>query len=193
MTEPVTKQQLRARFRAEGVLSGDAGASARISEALLDLPEVARAGGVLGYLAIAGEPNIDAMLEGLRERGARVSVPMVDWESGSMEAGVFGGCDGLVCRRHGVREPTAGTRIVPIEELRVVLVPGVAFDLRGGRLGRGGGFYDRLLARLGPQTIRVGVGFERRVLERLPVEPWDQLVDVLVTEQAVRRFERSRE
>ncbi|KAA0215317.1 MAG: 5-formyltetrahydrofolate cyclo-ligase [Leptolyngbya sp. PLA3] len=190
MTTPDSKQQVRARFRAEGALPGDAAASARISESLLELPEVGFATGVLGYLAIVGEPNIDAVLESLLARGARPGVPMVDWASGSMEAGVFGGCEGLSCHRYGVREPVAGTSIVPIGELRVVLVPGVAFDLRGGRLGRGGGFYDRFLARLGPQTIRVGVGFERRVVDRLPVEPWDQSVDVLVTEQAVRRFER---
>lgn len=191
MTDPGTKQQVRARFRAEGVLPGEAAASAHITATLLDLPEVASADAVMGYLAIAGEPSVDAVLEALLARGVCVGVPMVDWERGSMEGGVFSGFDRLECRRHGVREPAAGTRILPIEEWRVVLVPGVAFDLRGCRLGRGGGFYDRFLARLGRQTIRVGVGFERRVLERLPIEPWDQLVDVLVTEQAVRRFERS--
>lgn len=193
MSGPATKQQVRARFRVEAAAPGDAAASVLISEVLLEVPEVASASGVLGYLAIAGEPNVDAVLEGLRARGVCVGVPMVDWERGSMEAGVFSGFEGLSCRRHGVREPVAGTSIVPMGELRVVLVPGVAFDLRGGRLGRGGGFYDRFLARLAPQTIRVGVGFERRVVERLPTEPWDQLVDVLVTEQAVRRFERRRQ
>lgn len=191
MSDLDTKQQVRARFRAEGVLPGDAASSVRISKVLRELPEVASASGVLGYLAIAGEPNVDAVLEGLLARGVCVGVPMVDWERGSMEAGVFGGCERLACRRHGVREPVAETSIVPIQELHVVLVPGVAFDLRGGRLGRGGGFYDRYLARLAPQTTRVGVGFERRVVERLPTEPWDQFVDLLVTEQAVRRFERA--
>lgn len=190
VSDSVVKSEVRARFRAEVPSAVDGVASDSISARLLQLAEVEKAACVLGYLAIRGEPCMDRFLEQLRCTGVRVCVPMVDWAGGGMEPGEFEGLDRLVCVRHGVREPADGRRIVPIEELRVVLVPGVAFDMRGARLGRGGGFYDRFLARLNPGTARIGVCFERRVVESLPIDPWDQKVDVLVTENAVRRLAR---
>lgn len=83
----------------------------------------------------------------------------------------------------GIDEPAEIRRTAP-DELRVVLVPGVAFDLGGSRLGHGGGFYDRLLAAC-PQALRVGLCSERRLLNTLPVGPKDIPMDVLMTEERV--------
>ncbi|GAB4383849.1 MAG: 5-formyltetrahydrofolate cyclo-ligase [Phycisphaerales bacterium] len=188
MSERVDKSGVRARFRASPPDPQEAAASESIAARILDLEEMKRAECVLGYLALRGEPRLDALLESLRGRGVCVCVPRVDWAGGAMEPAVFEGFDRLICRRHGVREPADEARVVPIEQIHAVLVPGVAFDVHGARLGRGGGFYDRFLARLRPDTLRIGVCFERCVLEKLPVEPWDQSVHVLVTEAAVRRF-----
>jgi 5-formyltetrahydrofolate cyclo-ligase len=64
-----------------------------------------------------------------------------------------------------------------------VLVPGLGFDVNGGRLGRGGGFYDRLLA--AGTACRVGVAFECQVVEALPLEPHDRRMEFIITEQRV--------
>lgn len=192
MTEKLEKGALRTRFCSEAACDTDEAASSSIERTLLELPELEH-GAVMGYLAIRGEPNVDGVLRTLVDRGGKVCVPSVAWDEGTMEPARFTGFEGLVTRRHGVREPVAQTPIVPIQDVRVVLVPGVAFDGRGARLGRGGGFYDRFLERLAPGSVRIGVGFERRVVDRLPVHPWDQMLDMLVTEQAVRRFERAAE
>lgn len=192
MDEKLEKQSLRTRFGSEQVVHADLGASSAVERTLLELPEL-RPGPVMGYLAIRGEPQIDGVLRTLMSRGVHVCVPSVEWDAGTMEPARFTGFEGLLTRRHGVREPAAGTPIVPIQDVRVVLVPGVAFDVHGARLGRGGGFYDRFLERLAPGSIRIGVGFERRVVDRLPVHPWDQMLDMLVTEQAIRRFDRAAE
>jgi len=83
----------------------------------------------------------------------------------------------------GVREPVAGIeRAVAPATLDLILVPGVAFTRGGERLGRGGGYYDRLLASLPAHTCKIGVCFEAQILSELPVESHDQRIDFLATE-----------
>ena len=72
----------------------------------------------------------------------------------------------------------------------VVLLPGSVFDRQGGRLGYGGGYYDRFLANLAPQAIRIGLAFELQVVEQVPLLSHDQLLDFLVTEQGVVRVKK---
>jgi len=94
----------------------------------------------------------------------------------------------LVAGAFGVREPGAGARRIEVAALEVLLVPGLAFDETGMRLGRGGGFYDRLLALPDLRARLVGVCFEVQVLPELPVEAHDRAVDAVVTENGVRIF-----
>ena len=87
----------------------------------------------------------------------------------------------------GVREPHAdpACEVAP-DTLDLILVPGVAFTPNGERLGRGGGFYDRLLASLTAHTIKIGICFDSQILAELPVEPHDQRVDFIATESGLR-------
>lgn len=88
----------------------------------------------------------------------------------------------------GILEPLPALRnekkrqVLP-EELEYILVPGMAFDLRGGRLGHGKGFYDRLLAQVPPTTIRIGLAFETQIFDRIPCQPHDVRMHWIVTEQ----------
>lgn len=82
----------------------------------------------------------------------------------------------------GIREPGPGQAAVAIEELEVVVVPGLGFTRSGDRLGRGAGFYDRFLARLSPGTVTVGLAISAQMRDDLPTEPTDRRVDWLVTE-----------
>jgi 5-formyltetrahydrofolate cyclo-ligase len=86
----------------------------------------------------------------------------------------------LVPHRFGMLEPDASLATVDPSEVEMVLVPGVAFDRQGGRLGYGGGFYDRLLPLTG-DAVRVGVTYDELVLDAVPMEPWDCRVDWLAT------------
>lgn len=150
------------------------------------LPEVAAARAVLAYVATAEELDPAPLLAALRARGARVALPRVDrpgvldlhWaeEDAALEPGPF-----------GILEPSPQAPRASLEEIDVVIVPGVAFDAEGGRLGYGGGFYDRLLAALPPATAAVGIAFDEQVLEALPAEPHDRPVAVLVTPSTVYR------
>ncbi len=86
----------------------------------------------------------------------------------------------LVRHRFGMWEPGKNLPVVDAGEVEMVLVPGVAFDRQGGRLGYGGGFYDGLLPQA-TQAARVGVTFDELVLDAIPMQPWDWRVGWLVT------------
>jgi 5-formyltetrahydrofolate cyclo-ligase len=92
--------------------------------------------------------------------------------------------EGIAPGRHGLREPVGGTVIDP-KDLGVVIVPGLAFDERGNRLGRGGGFYDRFLATT--PAFRIGVCFEVQLASSVPAGPLDVPMDAVVTERRVIR------
>jgi len=85
----------------------------------------------------------------------------------------------LIAGRFGIREPVATCAEVPLNRLDLVLVPGVAFDARGGRLGRGKGFYDRLLADV--RGTKCGVAFEEQMVDAVPVGPLDIRLDCILT------------
>lgn len=92
----------------------------------------------------------------------------------------------LVKHKYGFWEPAPETPKVALEVLDAVLVPGLAFDPWGHRLGYGQGFYDRFLAQLPPHTLTVGLAAEALVVPELPHDPWDVPVRFLATEQGVR-------
>jgi 5-formyltetrahydrofolate cyclo-ligase len=87
-------------------------------------------------------------------------------------------------------EPSPTCEEVGPEQLSVILVPFVALDSSGSRLGHGGGFYDRYLVHLRPEVMRVAVGFKIQLVPEVPSEPHDVKMDALVTEAGVRRFAR---
>jgi 5-formyltetrahydrofolate cyclo-ligase len=84
-------------------------------------------------------------------------------------------------REHSSEE----AHVISPEEMGAILVPGLAFTKTGQRLGRGGGFYDRYLASLPAQTIKIGVCFGLQIVETLPIEPHDQRVHAVVTENGL--------
>ncbi len=96
-----------------------------------------------------------------------------------------------LCRgRYGVREPREDAPVEALGPDVLVLVPGIAFDIHGGRLGRGGGLWDRTLQ--DPRGAAIfGVGYELQVVERVPQESHDRTMDALLTESGIRRFMRS--
>lgn len=80
-----------------------------------------------------------------------------------------------------IQEPT-GNEVFPIEKIEVIIVPGVAFDRKGRRLGRGKGFYDRLLGE--SKAIKIGVGYEFQLVDEVPSEAHDVPMDIVITEKA---------
>ncbi|WP_320776216.1 5-formyltetrahydrofolate cyclo-ligase [Streptomyces sp. CRN 30] len=159
------------------------------------LPELARARTVAAYVSMGAEPGTRALLDALCARGVRVLLPVL-LPDGDLDWGAYAGEESLTRVRLGGRmelaEP-AGERLgtAAVTEADVVLLPGLAVDGRGMRLGRGGGSYDRVLSRLeraGARPARVVLLYGTEVLDRVPEEPHDRPVDAVVTPEGVRRF-----
>ncbi|CCK29464.1 5-formyltetrahydrofolate cyclo-ligase [Streptomyces davaonensis JCM 4913] len=161
----------------------------------LDLPELARARTVAAYVSVGSEPGTLALLDTLRARGVHVLLPAL-LPDNDLDWGAYTGEDSLARVRHGGKmalfEP-AGERLGPdgVTAADVVLLPGLAVDARGMRLGRGGGSYDRVLARLeraDAHPALVVLLYDTEVVERVPAEEHDRPVHAVVTPSAVRRF-----
>ncbi len=161
----------------------------------LGLPEMAGAHAVAAYVSVGAEPGTRALLDALRARGVRVLLPAL-LPDNDLDWGEYAGENSLARVRHGGRmdlyEP-AGERLGPdaVTEADVVLLPGVAVDGRGLRLGRGGGSYDRVLARLeraGARPALLVLLYDGEVVAHVPALPHDRPVDAVVTPSGVRRF-----
>jgi 5-formyltetrahydrofolate cyclo-ligase len=138
-------------------------------------------GTIAAYLAIGHEPDLEALWN--RLPGWRWVLPRIEDD----ETLTFRDRD--VEReehRWGITQPVGSGPSIRIPELDVILVPALAFDRSGARLGRGGGYYDRVLATRRPGSHAIGVSTKARVVESIPVEPHDQPVDWLATEDGVR-------
>jgi 5-formyltetrahydrofolate cyclo-ligase len=155
-------------------------ASARIAERMAEV--LAGIDGIVAlYAAKGSEVDTTAIDIAARARGLRVVYPrVVDGERvlAFHEVGV----GALVSGRHGLREPQGTAPVVSIAEIAAFVVPGVAFDREGGRLGWGKGYYDATLA--GASGLRVGLAFECQVVDAVAREEHDVLMQLIVTEVA---------
>lgn len=151
---------------------------------LAELPELQAARFVALYAALPDEADPAPARAALEERGVRIALPRVHAD-GHLE--LVDATGDLAPGFRGVLEP-AGPPL-PLDGIDVVVVPGLAFDVDGGRLGQGGGHYDRLLAATGSSTV-VGFAFAFQVIAHVPVLDHDQPVDVIVTDEAVHRRRR---
>lgn len=180
-----------------------AGLSAAAVTRLTSLPEFGRARTVMLYWAMKGEVETQPLIQACLIAGRQVALPrIVTWEPPDAPAPpeVYGeNGRGLAIHRYtgrpaelvagpfGLTEPAPDAPRVPLEQLDLVVVPGVAFDRSGGRIGYGGGYYDRFLALLPPAVPRVGLAYGFQLVERVPRHPDDQGVGLVVTEAEVIR------
>lgn len=155
---------------------------------LASLPEVTAAGCVALFASLPDEPSTRPLFEMLRAQKKRRLLPRAT-SGGELEFFEVAGWEDLSPGRYGVFEPPDSGAVVGLEGADVIVVPGVAFDALGGRLGRGGGYYDRALA-AAQGALVVGLALERRVIEEVPRGELDRLVDVVVTERRVLSRER---
>jgi 5-formyltetrahydrofolate cyclo-ligase len=152
------------------------------------LPEYGRAEVVSFYVSVRDEVRTHAGIATALADGKRVAVPYC--VADELELFWLRDVAELVPGRFGIPEPLAELRTrddrrVPAAACDLIFVPGVAFDARGGRIGHGRGFYDRLLARARPDTLRVALGFECQLVDAIPLEPHDVRMHRVVTERSV--------
>ncbi|MDQ1625371.1 MAG: 5-formyltetrahydrofolate cyclo-ligase [Actinomycetota bacterium] len=159
-----------------------------ITRAVLDLPEIAACRTVAAYLSIGTEPPTMHLVRDFCARGARVVVPVLQ-EDLDLEWADYVPGSALAQGRRGLREPD-GPRLGHgfLAQVDAVIAPALAVDETGTRLGRGGGSYDRALARVAPGCLVVVPLYDGEVLPDVPAEPHDRRVSVAVTPSRVWRF-----
>jgi 5-formyltetrahydrofolate cyclo-ligase len=164
--------------------------ASRLAEHVLTLPELAPAKTVAAYYGIDTEPGTRPILTALLDSGRRLLLPVVTSEL-KLDWGVVTSLDALKTARMGLREP-AGPYLgqQAIGEADLVLCPGLAVDVNGGRLGRGAGCYDGALKYVDAATPRAILVYDHEVVESVPTDKTDEAVTLAVTPTRVLRFGR---
>jgi 5-formyltetrahydrofolate cyclo-ligase len=164
-----------------------AGASAAIATRVWMLPEVAGAQTLLLFASTVEEPDTDAVAAEAVRRGIRVAYPRSLAER-RLSLHAVPSPDALRPGRYGIREPDESVcEVIEVDEVDVALIPGLAWDRDGRRLGRGAGYYDRLLGTPGWRGYRCGIFFASQEVPVVPAEGWDVPLDAVVTEREVVR------
>ena len=155
-----------------------------LRDTVLGVPEAGMAGTVAVYLSVGTEPDTTGLVFALWKRGSYVLLPVLlpdfdlDWAS-------YEGPDSVVTKRYGLLEPVEpGRGTDAIQSADLVIVPALAADRHGNRLGRGGGCYDRALARVGPAVPTIALIYDHELLDEVPAGPLDQRVRMVAQPRA---------
>jgi len=191
MTSEAENQKSRIRAGMRAMLTGmtpeDRRTASTAACARLVAIEAFRAAGtVMLYLPLQTEVDTTAIAIACFQAGKSVCVPSVDWDRKDMRAVEIRTFDDHVLQidAHGLRTPREGLVVLP-DLIDLIVVPGVAFDPSGVRLGRGGGFYDRFLKRLRRDAQTIGLAFDLQVIDEIPCEAHDVRVGMVVTNRRV--------
>lgn len=161
-------------------------ASTAIADSVMQLLAQLATGSVVALYAPKGTEVDTARIDAFaRARGLRVAYPRIvhgDRRLAFHEVRV----DELVVSKFGLREPLASASVVELAELSALVIPGLAFDRAGGRIGWGRGYYDATLVAI-PAALRIGLAFECQVIERVARDPHDATLHYVVTEAAIYR------
>ncbi len=155
---------------------------------MIHTPEFQNARNIMLYLPMPGEPELQSLAAAAWKVGKNVLLPTVDWADNSMRPLRVQNLD----MRYDVPMPRVPQPAIgdpfPVEHIDLVVVPGLAFDRSGHRLGRGGGYYDRFLSRPTVHAIRVAIAFEEQWCADLPVEPHDIGMQIIITDHDILRI-----
>ena len=161
--------------------------SAAAAAAVVSLPEFQRARSVFLYLPMPEEIDTAAIAHAAWADDKVVLLPRCRMSDRAMDAcPVFSFRDDMTPSDYGIPEPHS--KPWDAGQVDFVVVPGLAFDRAGGRLGRGAGFYDRFLERLGDHAVTCGLAFHQQVIEHVPMFDHDARLDILVTDVETLRF-----
>jgi 5-formyltetrahydrofolate cyclo-ligase len=154
-----------------------------------ELPEFGAARVVCSYIALEWEPGTAWLIDRARRDGKKICVPALQAGRDGYGLSAMTEGDRLVAGPHGVPQPET-IEWVHLEDVDLMVVPGVAFDEQCRRLGRGGGHYDRLAGAPGGEKVfKVGLAFDWQIVERVPVGERDVRMDAVVTETKTTRRE----
>jgi 5-formyltetrahydrofolate cyclo-ligase len=155
------------------------------------LPEIKHWSTLFIYVNFRSELETFELIQRCLNQGKRVAVPLVEASAVSMIPRLIQDPEtDLVPGYYGIPEPDPQQSLrIDAREIDAIVIPGSVFDVHGGRLGYGGGYYDRFLVNDAPQSKRIGLAFEMQVVEKVPVQSHDQPLDILITEKRIVKID----
>ena len=182
----MTKQNLKRRLRAARIQLPKCVVrkkSLRIHRRLIRMPAYRVAQRVACYVSVNNEVDTKTLIRATLREGKRVGVPIAR-QDGVMDFQAIAGLKGLRTAHYGLREPVPNPNaILPPHTIDSILIPGIAFDRYGHRIGSGKGYYDRFLTRT--KAVRIGLAYAFQIIDRVPAEPHDVKMDFIVTESEI--------
>jgi 5-formyltetrahydrofolate cyclo-ligase len=155
-----------------------------ICERFVSLPAYKKARSLLLFASFRSEVSTTPIIRHALNDGKRVCLPRVNRAERKLDLFYINGIEDLESGYMGIPEPVeAPERKVSPGEMDLIMMPGIAFDSEGGRLGYGGGYYDRLIGGMERRPPLVAVAYEEQILEKIPVEEHDIRVDVIITDR----------
>lgn len=183
-----SKSRLRSALRQKrnSLTSSEQLAAAQaLALTVIRLPAWTTAQRIAVYIAADGEIDTRPVERIARESDKEVFLPVID-EDSRLGFARWEADEPLLQNRYRIPEPPAAAARRPVSELDIIFLPLVAWDVRGGRLGMGGGFYDRTLSGVeGP--LLVGLAHDCQQVEAVPLDPWDVALDFIATDVALYR------
>jgi 5-formyltetrahydrofolate cyclo-ligase len=162
--------------------------SRRVCENLIGTEQFAKVGTIMAYLSLPHEVDTSEAILCAWQLGKTVAAPKISWQQRHMIPVEIKTLDtGFVTEANGLRNPLKGMPI-PFEEIEMVITPGLGFDRKGNRLGRGASYYDRFFVHEGLNAVKCGVAFSEQVVDEITTTDHDVPVDMLVTEETVMYF-----
>jgi 5-formyltetrahydrofolate cyclo-ligase len=161
--------------------------AASLADRLLELPEIADIRVVLSYAALPAELDPGIAIDGLRARHVRIAYSRIE-APGVLGLHEVASVVELIPGPLGIRQPSEDAPRISHYAIDAVIIPGVAYDEQGHRLGYGGGYYDRLLPQLRPDCVRIGIAFDEQIVDAIPAQEHDVDVDLVVTPSRTIRF-----
>ena len=159
-----------------------------IKEKILLLPEFISSQTVLFYASFRSEVETSGMITESLKSGKRVLLPKVDKAEKALRIYEIKDINELSTGYMGIPEPSQNDeRMAGPEEVDLVIIPGVAYDYAGNRLGYGAGYYDRLLSQSERKLFVVAPAFEEQMVDLIPAEKHDMKVDIIVTDRRIMR------
>jgi 5-formyltetrahydrofolate cyclo-ligase len=183
------KKQLRSRLRQilaqipEAVCRQK---SLQICQYILDADEYKKASVIMAFLSMPREVDTTPILLDAWQRKKTVVVPQMDWEHKRMIPVQIHSLDNCSTDNMGLRNPESAAPVSP-ETIELVITPGLGFDRRGNRLGRGGAYYDRFFATPGLRALKWATAFTEQIMDAVPMDKTDVPVDALVCETGIIR------
>ncbi|WP_041484075.1 5-formyltetrahydrofolate cyclo-ligase [Desulfitobacterium metallireducens] len=166
--------------------------SRKIHSIITALEEFQKARTVMSFLNFRDEVDTTLLAEKIIESGKHLILPRCAPEGVLIPAEINDLRIDIEPGKWGIREPKKENLVTANpEDIDLILIPGAAFDRQGNRLGYGGGYYDRFLNRLRPETPKIALAFACQILPEVPVDPYDLRIDALVTEEGILWFKSS--